>query len=127
MDLTNEEKIIEFLLNLKRTNNNNVVRVDRKDIQPLQMEETDFMRLLHELETKHYINLKRKSGQNDLSVFAEIELLPNSLDYFEKKKEHQKAEKRAKRTEVRAWIALVISILAFCASIVSLYLQFFRN
>lgn len=124
--LSTQEKIITFLLNLERPNNDNIVRVNRNNIQPLQIKETDIMCYLHELEANHYIRFKAKSVHNDLSRFAEIELLPACLQYFEIKTARQKANKKENRKELRAWITLIISILALFLSSLSIYLQFYR-
>lgn len=114
-----QEKIIKFLLELDRPNNDNVVHVSRTNIEPLSLTEEEVVRYLHELEAIHYIRIQAKSVNNDLSRFAVIELLAPCLQYFEMKAAHKKLSKKEVWKEIRAWATLLVAIIALFVSIFS--------
>lgn len=124
--LTTEEKIIQFLI----TEFNNVnskssrIHVSRTDIENLEISENEASKYIQLMQTTGYLKIIDKSVHDDFSKFWTIELTKSCIHYFDNKKESKTEKRRKSFEEFRAWITLLISLLAFGLSIYALYLQY---
>ncbi len=80
------DKMMKFLLGLDRQSHDNTVTIDRTNIQSLEFDETEVIRILSDFQAIGYIRIIRKSPNNDLSMCATVELLSPCLQYFESKR-----------------------------------------
>lgn len=118
--MNSHEKVIQFLLNLERQNNDTIVIVSRNNITSLDLAEKEIMTILNELEKDGYIRFVQKSTHNDLSIFAKVDLLRPCREYFERKEAIKAERVHAKRVErnqwIQFWIPVGISLIALLKS-----------
>lgn len=124
--LTTEEKLMQFLISEynKDNNNSNEISISATDIKDLELTENEASRTLLLLETSNYFTIKEKSTHNNFSRFWTVELNQFGTHYFDNKKEDKIEKRRKSFEEFRAWITLIVAILAFGLSICALYLQY---
>lgn len=124
--LTPEEKIIQFLISQynKENNNSNEIPIYKSDIEEIGITEAEASRTIQLLETSNLLKIKRKSIHNDFSMFWTVSINNFCIHYFDNKKENRTEKRRKSFEEFRAWITLLISLLAFGLSIYALYLQY---
>lgn len=124
--LTAEEKIIQLLITEynRENNNSNEISIYRADIEEIGISEAEASRTIQLLETSNLLKIKRKSVHNDFSMFWTVVINNFCLHYFDNKKETNTEKRRKSFEEFRAWITLLISLLAFGLSIYALYLQY---
>ena len=97
-NMNNKEKIIQFLINKYNDSNSNPIKIDRTDISILQI----------------LIIAKPRSPHKDFSLYWEITIKTECLEYFNNKK-------RAKTTNRRDWIRTYVPItLSFSSIIISI-------
>ncbi len=97
------------------------------DCESLGISERDASRIIHAMQTNGLLIIKIKSTHNDFSRFWELTILPKCLNYFDDKKEGKRNKRRKTFSEIRAWIALIVSVIAIVLSCVSIYFQFFHK
>ena len=124
--LTIEEKLIQFFISEYYADNNrtNEISISKTDVENIGISEAEASRTIQLLETSNHLIIKRKSVHNDFSMFWTIELKDSCIHYFDIQKENKIEKRRKSFEEFRAWITLLISILAFGLSIYALYLQY---
>lgn len=123
---TTKDKIIEFLISEYNKDNTktNEINISKIDIENINLSESDASKTIHLLETSGYLRIKYKSAHNDFSRFWTVILNDSCIEYFSNQKNNKKKNRRKSFEEFRAWITLIISILAFVLSIYALYLQY---
>ena len=100
--MNNKEKVIQLLIN--EFNNSN-------DIGVLQIPEKEIIKILNTLHEDGLIIAKPKSPHKDFSLYWEITIRTECLEYFNNKK-------RAKTTNRRDWIRTYVPITLSIASII---------
>ena len=123
--LTTKEKVIQFLISEYNKDNNKTteITISRTDVENLGLSEAEASKTIHLLASSNYLTIKRKSVHNDFSMFWTVDVNESCINYFKNKKESKTEKRRKFWFEIRAWITLLISLLAFGLSIFSLYLQ----
>ncbi len=124
--LTTEEKILHFLISEynSKNNNTNEISIYKTDVEKIGISEAEASKTIQLLETSNYLAIKQKSVHNDFSMFWTVVINNSCIHYFDNQKEDKTEKRRKSFEEFRAWITLVISILAFGLSIYALYLQY---
>lgn len=124
--LTPKEQIIQFLISEynREDKNTTEISVSRTDIKNIGMSEAEASKIIHLLESSKYLLIKRKSPNNDFGMFWTVVVNESCINYFKNKKENKTENRRKTFNEIRAWITLLISLLAFGLSVYALYLQY---
>lgn len=113
-NMNNKEKIIQFLINKYNDSNSNPIKIDRTDISILQIPEKEIIKILNTLHEDGLIIAKPRSPHKDFSLYWEITIKTECLEYFNNKK-------RAKTTNRRDWIRTYVPItLSFSSIIISI-------
>lgn len=128
MIISTKDQVIKFLLSLDREYKSNGIQVsvsrnnfNESDLSPIG--ENEFMYQLSLLEASGYITVNFRTGYRDLTYYINVILHDSVLNYFDNKKQFIRKSKREFWNEFRAWITLILAILGFVLSILSLYLQ----
>ena len=112
--MNNKEKIIQFLINKYNDSNSNPIKIDRTDISILQIPEKEIIKIHNTLHEDGLIIAKPRSPHKDFSLYWEITIKTECLEYFNNKK-------RAKTTNRRDWIRTYVPItLSFSSIIISI-------
>ena len=112
--MNNKEKIIQFLINKYNDSNSNPIKIDRTDISILQIPEKEIIKILNTLHEDGLIIAKPRSPHKDFSLYWEITIKTECLEYFNNKK-------LAKTTNRRDWIRTYVPItLSFSSIIISI-------
>lgn len=109
--MNNKEKVIQLLINEFNSSNSNPIKIDRNDIGVLQIPEKEIIKILNTLHEDGLIIAKPKSPHKDFSLYWEITIRTECLEYFNNKK-------RAKTTNRRDWIRTYVPITLSIASII---------
>lgn len=123
----NKEIIINLLLDKYFSSDSNEVYFSKEDCKILNISEPDVSRIIHSLQEEKLLHIKQKSVHNDFSRYWTLEIFPLCVNYFQIKKNNTIEKHRKSASELRAWATLIIAVLAFLLSILSLYLQFFHK
>ncbi len=124
-NITNEEKVLKFLIekNKSKINDNSTNDPDNKaaisqfDIEKIELSQPEIIHSLHLLETDGHLKPVNIMPRNEFNRFYEFELTSTGFHYFENKKEKQ-IEKR--NEWIKFWIPVTISILALFISLIAL-------
>lgn len=114
--MNNKEKVIQLLINEFNNSNSNPIKIDRNDIGVLQISEKEIIKILNTLHEDGLIIAKPRSPHKDFSLYWEITVRTECLEYFNNKK-------RAKTTNRRDWIKTYISVFALIISIMSMIIS----
>lgn len=114
--MNNKEKVIQLLINEFNNNNSNPIKIEKNDISVLQIPEKEIIKILNTLHEDDLIVAKPKSPHKDFSLYWEITVRTECLEYFNNKK-------RAKTTNRRDWIRTYISVFALIISIMSMIIS----
>lgn len=114
--MNNKEKVIQLLINEFNNSNSNPIKIDRNDIGVLQIPEKEIIKILNTLHEDGLIIAKPRSPHKDFSLYWEITVRTECLEYFNNKK-------RAKTTNRRDWIKTYISVFALIISIMSMIIS----
>lgn len=114
--MNNKEKVIQLLINEFNNNKSNPIKIDRNDIGVLQIPEKEIIKILNTLHEDGLIIAKPRSPHKDFSLYWEITVRTECLEYFNNKK-------RAKTTNRRDWIRTYISVFALIISIMSMIIS----
>lgn len=118
-----KDNLIKLFISKFENSNTNEISIYKSDIEELGISEQEDSRTILLLQEDGALIVKHNSVHNDFSVRWLIALKSYCIDYFKNQK-YSKIEKRRKFFfEFRAWITLLISMLAFGLSILSIYLQ----
>lgn len=125
-NLTTKDKIIKFLISEydKDNNSTNEINISKTDVENIGISEAEASKTIQLLETSGYLRIQRKSVHNDFSMFWTVIINDSCIEYFDNQKDNKIEKRRKSFEEFRAWITLLISILAFVLSIYALYLQY---
>ena len=99
--MNNKEKVIQLLINEYNNSTFNPIQIDRNDISVLQIPEKEIIKILNTLHEDGLIIAKPRSPHKDFSLYWEITIKTECLEYFNNKK-------RAKTTNRRDWIRTYI-------------------
>ena len=83
--MNNKEKIIQFLINKYNDSNSNPIKIDRTDISILQIPEKEIIKILNTLHEDGLIIAKPRSPHKDFSLYWEITIKTECLEYFNNK------------------------------------------
>ena len=114
--MNNKEKVIQLLINEFNNSNSNPIKIEKNDISVLQIPEKEIIKILNTLHEDDLIVAKPKSPHKDFSLYWEITVRTECLEYFNNKK-------RAKTTNRRDWIRTYISVFALIISIMSMIIS----
>lgn len=123
----NKEIIINLLLDKYFSGDSNEIHFSKEDCKKINISETDVSRIIHILQEEKLLHIKQKSVHNDFSRYWVLQIFPLCVNYFQIKKNNTTEKHRKSASEFRAWVTLIIAVLAFLLSILSLYLQFFHK
>lgn len=98
--MNNKEKVIQLLINEFNNSNSNPIKIDRNDISVLQIPEKEIIKILNTLHEDGLIIAKPRSPHKDFSLYWEITIKTECLEYFNNKK-------HAKTTNRRDWVELM--------------------
>lgn len=115
--LTKEERLIEFLNTKYKDSDTNEVSINKHELPDLNFSEQEASRTIHLLQEEKLLTIEHKSVHNDFSVFWKVALAPSCIYYFENKKSSNKEQRRKLFNEIRAWITLIIALVALIHSI----------
>ena len=90
MKMTNEEKVLQFLLdnNLKRKNNTAVI--NPHDVNTIGLSEDEVIKSLYFLHADGCLEFVRKSVNDEFDMYWEMSLTSKGRHYFEHKVETKK-------------------------------------
>lgn len=83
--VTNEEKLIKFLVEEFNKGTNNIVSISQNDLSIIGMEEKDVIRTIYVLQEDGFINIKEKSVHDNLSRYWTVGLKSKCIHYFDDK------------------------------------------
>lgn len=115
--LTKEERLIEFLNAKYEDSKTNEVSINKHELPDLNLSEKEGSRIIYLLQEERLLTIKKKSVHNDFSISWKVTLSPSCVHYFENKKFNKKEQSRILFNEIRAWITLIIAIIALIHSI----------
>lgn len=114
--MNNKEKVIQLLINEFNNNNSNPIKIEKNDISVLQIPEKEIIKILNTLHEDGLIIAKPRSPHKDFSLYWEITVRTECLEYFNNKK-------HAKTINRRDWIKTYISVFALIISIMSMIIS----
>lgn len=105
--MNNKEKVIQLLINEFNNSNSNPIKIDRNDISVLQIPEKEIIKILNTLHEDGLIIAKPRSPHKDFSLYWEITIKTECLEYFNNKK-------HAKTTNRRDWVENLCTYYIIC-------------
>lgn len=120
MKLTNEEKLLQYLINEYQNSVSPKIYIDNSNLQFLNMSEKDTIRAIYTLEADQKLIVNTKSQQENLGMPWRVTLTSSGIYHFDNKKEKQK-EKR--NNWIQFWIPVSLSIVAIIISIIAVVLD----
>ncbi|MCI8557425.1 MAG: hypothetical protein HFI19_06610 [Lachnospiraceae bacterium] len=117
--LTGEEQLIECFIEKFENKNSLDISISCKDADKLNMPEKEVMQYIAIMEDRKWLRVTKKSVHNDLSIPCNIHLDSTCIDYFKNKQVHNKQTRKEFWNEFRAWITLIIALIALIHSIYS--------
>ena len=121
--MNNEEKVIQLLINEYNNSNSNPIKIDRTDIGILQIPEQEICKTLLTLSEDGVIIAKPRSPHKDFSLYWEITIKSECLEYFNNKKQAKIANKR---DWIKTYIPIIISSLSLVISIAALVISIIK-
>jgi len=121
--MDNKEKIIQLLINKYYDSNSNPIKIDRTDIGILQIPEQEICKTLLTLSEDGVIIAKPRSPHKDFSLYWEITIKSECLEYFTNKKQVKIANKR---DWIKTYIPIIISSLSLVISIAALVISIIK-
>ncbi len=121
--MDNKEKIIQLLINKYYDSNSNPIKIDRNDICVLQIPEQEICKTLLTLSEDGVIIAKPRSPHKDFSLYWEITIKSECLEYFTNKKQAKIANKR---DWIKTYIPIIISSLSLVISIAALVISIIK-
>ena len=118
-----KEKIIQLLINKYYDSNSNPIKIDRNDICVLQIPEQEICKTLLTLSEDGVIIAKPRSPHKDFSLYWEITIKSECLEYFTNKKQAKIANKR---DWIKTYIPIIISSLSLVISIAALVISIIK-
>lgn len=121
--MDNKEKIIQLLINKYYDSNSNPIKIDRTDIGILQIPEQEICKTLLTLSEDGVIIAKPRSPHKDFSLYWEITIKSECLEYFTNKKQVKIANKR---DWIKTYIPIIISSFSLVISIAALVISIIK-
>ena len=121
--MDNKEKIIQLLINKYYDSNSNPIKIDRTDIGILQIPEQEICKTLLTLSEDGVIIAKPRSPHKDFSIYWEITIKSECLEYFTNKKQVKIANKR---DWIKTYIPIITSSLSLVISIAALVISIIK-
>ena len=121
--MDNKEKIIQLLINKYYDSNSNPIKIDRTDIGILQIPEQEICKTLLTLSEDGVIIAKPRSPHKDFSLYWEITIKSECLEYFTNKKQAKIANKR---DWIKTYIPIITSSLSLVISIAALVISIIK-
>lgn len=121
--MDNKEKIIQLLINKYYDSNSNPIKIDRTDIGILQIPEQEICKTLLTLSEDGVIIAKPRSPHKDFSLYWEITIKSECLEYFINKKQVKIANKR---DWIKTYIPIITSSLSLVISIAALVISIIK-
>jgi len=121
--MDNKEKIIQLLINKYYDSNSNPIKIDRTDIGILQIPEQAICKTLLTLSEDGVIIAKPRSPHKDFSLYWEITIKSECLEYFTNKKQVKIANKR---DWIKTYIPIITSSLSLVISIAALVISIIK-
>lgn len=121
--MDNKEKIIQLLINKYYDSNSNPIKIDRTDIGILQIPEQEICKTLLTLSEDGVIIAKPRSPHKDFSLYWEITIKSECLEYFTNKKQVKIANKR---DWIKTYIPIITSSLSLVISIAALVISIIK-
>jgi len=121
--MDNKEKIIQLLINKYYDSNSNPIKIDRTDIGILQIPEQEICKTLLTLSEDGVIIAKPRSPHKDFSLYWEITITSECLEYFTNKKQVKIANKR---DWIKTYIPIITSSLSLVISIAALVISIIK-
>ena len=121
-----EKQLVKLLLSKYNESKNAEVSITQKDVQNLNLSEKEVVKTIYIMKDKGLLDIGFHSTHDNFSTCWKLTLKRPCIEYFEIQKVNKRNERRKTFNEFRAWITLLISILAFCLSIYSIYLQYYQ-
>lgn len=118
MKLTNEEKLLQYLINEYQNSTTNKVCIYQSGISEIDMTEKDTIRAIYTLEADQKLIINTKSQQENLGMPWRVTLTSSGIYHFANKKEKQK-EKHSQRLQFI--IPVIISIIGAIAAVLTAY------
>lgn len=120
--MSNKELVIQFLIDIYNNGNSNTIQIDRDSIKSLPLSEKEVIKILQTLDSDNLIIAKPKSPHKDFSIYWEITLNSNCLEYFNIKKMNKVSNRR---DWIRTYVPIAISIFSLIVSIISLLISLY--
>ena len=117
--MNNKEKVIQLLINEYNNSNSNPIKIDRTDIGILQIPEQEICKTLLTLSEDGVIIAKPRSPHKDFSLYWEITIKSECLEYFNNKIAN-------KRDWIKTYIPIIISSLSLVISIAALVISIIK-
>ena len=121
--MDNKEKIIQLLINKYYDSNSNPIKIDRTDIGILQIPEQEICKTVLTLSEDGVIIAKPRSPHKDFSLYWEITIKSECLEYFTNKKQVKIANKR---DWIKTYIPIITSSLSLVISIAALVISIIK-
>ena len=121
--MDNKEKVIQLLINKYNDSNSNPIKIERDDIGILQIPEQEICKILLTLNEDELIIAKPRSPHKDFSLYWEITIKTECLEYFNNKKQAEIADKR---DWIKTYIPIFISSLSLAISIAALVISIIK-
>ena len=121
--MNNKEKVIQLLINEFNNSNSNPIQIDRNDIGILQISEKEIIKILNTLHEDGMIIAKPRSPHKDFSLYWEITIKTECLEYFNNKK---RAQTTNRRDWIRTYIPIIISSVSLLISIAALIISIIK-
>lgn len=113
--LTNEEKVLKFLIKKYQNSTTTKVVIDKSDLPELNLNEKDVVRAIYTLEADQKLVINTISPRKNLSAPCTVTLTSLGIYHFDNIKEKQKEEQN---NWIQFWIPVSLSIIAIITSIV---------
>ncbi|MBU5473997.1 hypothetical protein [Roseburia sp. MSJ-14] len=121
--MDNKEKVIQLLIDEYNNSNSNPIQIDKNDIGVLQIPEKEIIKILNTLHEDGLIIAKPRSPHKDFSLYWEITIKSECLEYFNNKKQVKIANKR---DWIKTYIPIIISSLSLIISIAALVISIIK-
>ena len=121
--MDNKEKVIQLLIDEYNNSNSNPIQIDKNEIGVLQIPEKKIIKILNTLHEDGLIIAKPRSPHKDFSLYWEITVKSDCLEYFNNKKQVKIANKR---DWIKTYIPIIISSLSLVISIAALVISIIK-
>ncbi len=111
--MTNEEILINFLINKFTDSKTNKVSISKNDLSQMSLTEQEVVKTIYLLQEENLLEIKERLVHDDLSRYWTVVLKSSCIHYFDNKKDKSVANRRE---WVRTYIPITISIVALIKS-----------